>query len=181
MLAECPICMNEMSVVGVHGCDHKFCLKCIKTWVVQHVALCPLCIQPIYGVFDLHRPLNGCFLTPHHGRFGLTIREFRTRMIIGSIVEGTVAGRMMNDEWKVGDVININGITEFEKGARCMREALKKKRMIFISRGREPATPGVAATGWRCLSSCPAAWRGAPILSYVEDVENETIAPRQGT
>ena len=41
---ECPICFNNFdNCILIKNCDHKFCEKCIKNWLIEQKGNCPMC------------------------------------------------------------------------------------------------------------------------------------------
>ena len=175
-MEECPICLNKRANL-LTNCSHNFCETCLRSWVVNHVAKCPLCVQEIHAIKG---STAGHYLSPHFGRFGLTLQQKGRQMSILTFRKGTIAETELKASFQSGDLVAINGFTDFDDGVRIMRRALREKRMIFVSRHVNDVKSSASVDS--CL--CPF-WRVAPKLRTLHDVEedvaNEIEAERHGT
>ncbi|KAG8234864.1 hypothetical protein J437_LFUL013151 [Ladona fulva] len=44
---ECPICLNYLEEAVVTSCGHRFCMKCINSWLQQNGSTCPIDVTPL--------------------------------------------------------------------------------------------------------------------------------------
>lgn len=54
---ECPICLTWLRDPILTSCGHKFCSRCIYTWLQKEGACCPVDSQPLKSESDLFRDL----------------------------------------------------------------------------------------------------------------------------
>ncbi|XP_061567178.1 E3 ubiquitin-protein ligase rnf213-alpha [Cololabis saira] len=52
-LTICPVCMGDPQDPLSLGCEHIYCLACIKQWLVPGQMYCPLCMQPVEEDFPM--------------------------------------------------------------------------------------------------------------------------------
>ncbi|XP_028841461.1 LOW QUALITY PROTEIN: E3 ubiquitin-protein ligase rnf213-alpha-like [Denticeps clupeoides] len=49
----CPVCMGDPKDPLSLPCEHIYCLRCIRKWMLPGQMYCPLCIQPVPDDFEL--------------------------------------------------------------------------------------------------------------------------------
>ncbi|XP_075850113.1 E3 ubiquitin-protein ligase RNF213 isoform X2 [Microcebus murinus] len=51
-IQPCPICLGDAQDPVCLPCDHVYCLRCIKTWLVPAQMMCPYCLTALPGTFS---------------------------------------------------------------------------------------------------------------------------------
>ena len=126
-MAECPICMNAPAGAFIHGCAHEFCFACIENWCVQQRAYCPMCEQPVWGLYGCTHSTK--YLTPHFGSFGLQFKKVGGLMWIECVVKNSIAAEL----GIASGVYVQTDVSTFEGCLAHIREAMKNKRVLKLT------------------------------------------------
>ena len=133
---ECAICYDAPGLSCIASCEHLFCFRCIRTWCVEHEAVCPICRTPVQGLID---PCGrgGHYLHPHDGKFGFSLTRTRRLGLVVTRVAPSSAAEAAGLETGAR-VASINGVCTY---VECVTELLKAAREGRIAHVETCAAP----------------------------------------